>query len=327
MDDAAPQTAELVVAGGEHIPALLKAIEERLLAEAVGYGPPLQQYGEATVAAGGKRLRPLLMLLCAGPPSSELQREALVRGGAAIELIHSATLVHDDVLDQADLRRGKPTVIAAAGREAAISTGDMLFARAFVTITQSGDSRAVEILSAACSALARGELMQRADGWDMSISRERYLERCELKTARLFEAACEIGATVAGEPQLELASFGRKIGIAFQVLDDVLDVSGPAERTGKDRGTDLLDGTVTLPLIIAREIDPGVAGIDLRSLASAAEAEELCDQIAATGALEQSRAFALSLVVEATQGLPSELDERRRLSLELVANSVVARYS
>ena len=107
----------------------------------------------------------------------------------------------------------------------------------------------------------------------------------------------------------------------------MLDVSGPAERTGKDRGTDLLDGTVTLPLIIARENDPGVAGIDLRSLTSASEAETLCDQIAATGALEQSRAFALSLVDEAKQGLPPELDERRRLSLELVAGSVVARYS
>jgi len=327
MEDATPQTGELVIAGGEHIPPLLKAIEQRLRAEAVGYGAPLQQYGEATIAAGGKRLRPLLLLLCAGPPSSEAQREALVRAGAAIELIHSATLVHDDVLDQADLRRGKPTVVALAGREAAISTGDLLFARAFLTITESGDPRSVELLSAACSALARGELLQRADGWDSTISRERYLERCELKTARLFEAACEIGTTVAGEPQLQLASFGRKIGIAFQVLDDVLDVSGPAERTGKDRGTDLLDGTVTLPLIIARENDPGVAGIDLRSLTSASEAETLCDQIAATGALEQSRAFALSLVDEAKQGLPPELDERRRLSLELVAGSVVARYS
>jgi len=327
MEDAAPQTAELVVAGGEHIPALLKEIEQRLRAEAVGYGAPLQQYGEATIAAGGKRLRPLLLLLCAGPPSSEAQREALVRAGAAIELIHSATLVHDDVLDQADLRRGKPTVVALAGREAAISTGDLLFARAFLTITESGDPRSVELLSAACSALARGELLQRADGWDSTISRERYLERCELKTARLFEAACEIGTTVAGEPQLQLASFGRKIGIAFQVLDDVLDVSGPAERTGKDRGTDLLDGTVTLPLIIARENDPSIAGIDLRSLTSASEAETLCDQIAATGALEQSRAFALSLVDEAKQGLRPELDERRRLSLELVADSVVARYS
>jgi len=327
MDQAAPQTGELVVAGGEHIPPLLKEIEERLRAEALGYGAPLQQFGEATIAAGGKRLRPLLLLLCAGPPQNDHQRAAMVRAGAAIELIHSATLVHDDVLDQADLRRGKPTVVSLAGRDAAISTGDLLFARAFLAITESGDAEAVRLLSDACSALARGELLQRADSWDSSISRERYLERCELKTARLFEAACAIAATIAAEPAPELASFGRKIGVAFQVLDDVLDVSGPAERTGKQRGTDLLDGTVTLPLIIARENDPAVAGTDLRALASVTEAETLCDQIAASGALEQSRAFALELVASAKQELPEELDDRRRASLELVADSVVSRYS
>lgn len=327
MDEAAPQTGELVVAGGEHIPPLLKEIEERLRAEAVGYGAPLQEFGEATIAAGGKRLRPLLLLLCAGPPENDRQRAAMIRASAAIELIHSATLVHDDVLDQAELRRGKPTVVSIAGRDAAISTGDLLFARAFAAITESGDARSVQLLSDACSALARGELLQRADSWNIEITRERYLERCELKTARLFEAACAIGTTVAEQPQLELAGFGRGIGIAFQVLDDVLDVSGPAERTGKHRGTDLLDGTVTLPLIIARENDAAIAGVDLRSLTSASEAETLCDQIAATGALGQSRSFALSLVDEAKQGLPPELDDRRRRSLELVADSVVARYS
>ena len=326
MDDATPQTGELVVAGGEHIPPLLRAIEQRLRAEAVGYGAPLAQYGEATIAAGGKRLRPLLLLLCAGPPANELQSEALVRAGAAIELVHSATLVHDDVLDEADLRRGKPTIVSLAGREAAVATGDLLFARAFSTITESGDPRSVELLSDACSALARGELLQRADGWNTEIGRDRYLQRCELKTARLFEAACAIGTNVAGQPP-ELAPFGRAIGIAFQVLDDVLDVSGPAERTGKQRGTDLLDGTVTLPLIIAREIDPTIERLELRGIDSAAAAESLCDRIAASGALEQARAFALKLVDDAKLGLPAELDDRRRQSLELVADSVVARYS
>jgi geranylgeranyl pyrophosphate synthase len=327
MEEAAPQTGELVIAGGDHIPPLLKEIEERLRDEAVGYGAPLAQLGEATIAAGGKRLRPLLLLLCAGPPHSEPQRAALVRAGTAIELIHSATLVHDDVLDQADLRRGKPTVVSIAGRDAAISTGDLLFARAFRLITESGDPDPVQLLSGACSALARGELLQRADSWNSAVTLERYLERCELKTARLFEAACAIAAAITDERQLQLASFGRRIGVAFQLLDDVLDVSGPAERTGKHRGTDLLDGTVTLPLIIAREKDPAIAALDLRSLSGAEEAELLCDRIAATGALEESRAYALALVDEAKQALPVELDDRRRRSLELVADSVVARYS
>jgi len=327
MEDAAPQTGELVVAGGEHIPPLLSEIENRLMAEAVGYGAPLREYGEATIAAGGKRLRPLLLLLCAGPPQTDAQREALVRAGAAIELIHSATLVHDDVLDQADLRRGKPTVVATAGRGAAVATGDMLFARAFAVITHSGDPRSVAVLSDACSALARGELLQRADAWNVAIDRDRYLERCELKTASLFEAACAIGTIVSDEPQLDLASFGRLTGIAFQVLDDVLDISGPAERTGKQRGTDLLDGTVTLPMIIARENDPAIEAIELETVNSAPAAEALCDSIAASGALDQARGFALELVAEAKRGLPPGLDSRRRAALELVADSVVARYS
>lgn len=327
MEEVAPQTGELVIAGGDHIVPLLKEIEERLQDEAVGYGAPLAQLGEATIAAGGKRLRPLLLLLCAGPPQTEPQRTALVRAGAAIELIHSATLVHDDVLDQADLRRGKPTVVSLAGRDAAISTGDLLFARAFRLMTESGDPASVQLLSDACSALARGELLQRADSWNSAVTLERYLERCELKTARLFEAACAIAAAITDERQLQLAGFGRRIGVAFQLLDDVLDVSGPAERTGKRRGTDLLDGTVTLPLIIAREEDPAIAALDLRSLSGADEAELLCDQIAATGALEESRAYAFALVDEAKQALPVELDDRRRRSLELVADSVVARYS
>ncbi len=131
-----------------------------------------------------------------------------------------------------------------------------------------------------------GELLQREDAWDAGITRERYDRRCDLKTARLFEAACRLGALGgAGEADL-LGRFGRSIGLAFQLLDDVLDVTGPAERTGKHRGTDLLDGTVTLPLILARERDEQLAALDLRSVRTAADAERVCDAIAATGALE-----------------------------------------
>ena len=125
------------------------------------------------------------------------------------------------------------------------------------------------MLSDASSALAQGELMQRSDAWNVGVSRERYLERCDLKTARLFEAACRLGALEGGGPDELLGQFGRRIGLAFQLLDDVLDVSGPAERTGKHRGTDLLDGTVTLPLIVARERDPELAALDLRGVQDA----------------------------------------------------------
>ncbi|MDP9293930.1 MAG: polyprenyl synthetase family protein, partial [Actinomycetota bacterium] len=241
-------------------------------------------------------------------------------------LIHSATLVHDDVLDGAHLRRGRPTVVAVAGREMATATGDLLFSRAFAELAASGRADELRVLSDASSALADGELLQRADAWNVATTRERYLERCDLKTARLFQAACELGALEGGGPAEVLGRFGRRIGLAFQLLDDVLDVSGPAERTGKHRGTDLLDGTVTLPLILARERDPALGTLDLRAVRTPSRAEEVCDAIAATGALEAARADALAIVAEAKGDLPA-LPEAQRGALELVADGVVDRFA
>jgi geranylgeranyl pyrophosphate synthase len=259
-----------------------------------------------------------------------------------VELVHSATLVHDDLLDGAELRRGRPTVAAGAGRAAAIATGDLLFSRAFAELARNGDPEQLRALSDASSALAAGELLQREDAYAPSIAVERYLERCRLKTAALFEAACRLGALVAVEGTTALAAalgeFAERIGLAFQLLDDVLDVSGPAERTGKARGTDLLDGTVTLPLILARERDPGIASFDIATLASAEhsdghaqkararQAELLCERIAATGALEEARERALSIVAEAKAMLPGSLPEGRYELLDLVADAVVERY-
>lgn len=323
----APETAELVRAGGEHVPVLLGRIEERLREDAAIHAGTLAVHGGATIAAGGKRLRPLLVLLAGGAPQTAGQENALVCAGAAVELVHSATLVHDDVLDAAALRRGQPTVVAQAGREMAVATGDALFARAFAALTANGDPEAVRVLSDACSALARGELLQRADAWDPGIDVHRYLLRCELKTARLFEAACRLGPLATGERDLRLESFGRRIGLGFQILDDVLDISGPAERTGKHRGTDLLDGTVTLPLILARERDPALARADLRSVTTAGQAEELCERITATGALDAARGRALEFVAAAKDDLDAAaLGEGRAHALALVADSVVARY-
>jgi geranylgeranyl pyrophosphate synthase len=255
----------------------------------------------------------------------------LVSAGVAVELLHMATLVHDDVLDGARLRRGRPTVFAAAGRLAATATGDLLFSRAFAELAGTGSERAVAHLSAASSALARGELMQRSDAWRADVTAERYLERCRLKTASLFEAACRLGALFGGTPAdaEQLGAFGERIGLAFQLLDDVLDVSGPEERTGKPRGADLLDGTVTLPLIIARRRDPALAALDLREEAARpGGVERLCERIDATDALEETRALALVQVAEAKAALDSlDLGEPRSLALRLVADGVVERYA
>jgi geranylgeranyl pyrophosphate synthase len=311
----------VIRAGGSHVPELMRRLEARLVELVRDHGEVLARHAGSTIEAGGKRLRPLLVFLAAGR-----ETEGLLRAGVAVELVHSATLVHDDVLDAAPLRRGRPTVFADAGREMAIATGDLLFSRAFAELAGGGRADLVRVLSDASSALARGELMQRADAWRVDVPRERYLERCDLKTARLFEAACRLGALEAGGPADALGDFGRRIGLAFQLLDDVLDVSGPAERTGKHRGTDLLDGTVTLPLILARERDAELGTLDLRTVRTPEQAEAVCDRIAATGVLENAREEALSMVAAAKADLPP-LPEAQRGALELVADGVVDRYS
>jgi geranylgeranyl pyrophosphate synthase len=321
---SAEAVAAVVAAGGAHVPVLMDRVEDRLQALARSHGPALGEHASATIAAGGKRLRPLLVLVAAGPTPAD--EDGLVRAAAAVELVHAASLVHDDVLDGAALRRGRPTVVAAAGRRMAVATGDLLFSRAFAELAGTGRADAVRLLSDAASALAEGELLQRADAWDATVPRERYLRRCDLKTGRLFQAACALGALLGGGPVPDLGAFGRRIGLAFQLLDDVLDVSGPAERTGKHRGTDLLDGTVTLPLILARERDPELAGLDVRSVRTTEDAEAVCDAIVATGALEVARGEALAFVTEAKGDLPA-LPEAQLAALELVADGVVDRYA
>jgi geranylgeranyl pyrophosphate synthase len=311
--------------GGDAVPRLMERVEARMASLAGGHGPLLARYAGDTIAAGGKRLRPLLVCLAAGVPPPET--EGLVRAAVAVELVHGATLVHDDVLDGSALRRGRPTVVASGGRGVATATGDLLFSRAFAELADGAPSAAaVRVLSAAATELALGELMQRADAWDAEVSVERYLERCRLKTAVLFRAACELGALEGGGAEQALGSFGERIGIAFQVLDDVLDVTGPPERTGKPRGADLLDGTVTLPLIIARSRDATLGSLDVRTVRTERDALAVCERIEATRALSAARERALELVATAKELLPA-LPERQRAALELVADGVVERYA
>jgi geranylgeranyl pyrophosphate synthase len=346
----ADAVAEIMRRGGPQLRERMLRTEEHLEHVAAQAGAPLAVHATATVLAGGKRLRPLLVVLAAtaaggtdangraggaAPQEASERERCLVRAAVAVELVHSATLVHDDVIDGAQLRRGHPSVVAQAGRRMAVATGDLLFSRAFAELARNDEVAQLRALSDASSALAEGELLQREDAYAPRVTVERYLRRCELKTAALFEAACRLGALVAA-PATDhaataaladtLGAFARRIGLAFQLLDDVLDVSGPVERTGKARGTDLLDGTVTLPLILARERDAGLAAIDLASLAGPEQAAELCDRIAATGALQEARKRALALVAQAKGMLPAVLMDGRAALLDLVADAVVERY-
>lgn len=308
--------APVLEAAGPHVARLMASTEQRLAEVAAGHGEALGTHARATLEAGGKRLRPVLVFVCGGQSESE----HLVRAAAAVELLHMATLVHDDVLDRAPQRRGRPTVFATGGRTAATAVGDFLFSRAFAELAATGEPEAVRALSHAATSLARGELLQREDAFSADVTEERYLERCRLKTARLFEAACRLGAVLGDSPATAdgLGRFGDRIGLAFQLFDDVLDIAGPPEMTGKGRGTDLLDGTATLPVVLAGKAGSRPAG--------PAEAERLCEEIAASGALEETRARALGLVEDAKASLPGLLPAQRR-ALELVADGVVERYA
>lgn len=321
---SAPEPVTAVMdSAGAWLGRLLTEVEAGLTSS-VENGGPLSPDAVRTLQAGGKRMRPMLVLLCAGPEAGD----QAVRAGVAVELVHMASLVHDDVLDRAPLRRGLPTVYAEAGRDRATSLGDMLFSTAFRILVDGDDVKAVAEISDTAVDLARGELMQRRGAFNTSLEETEYLDRCRLKTARLFEAACVLGRdSVGGGDGDVVALFGHRIGLAFQMLDDVLDIAGPVERTGKARGTDLLDGTVTLPFIEAAKVDPTLRDYDLASLDEVA-AETLCDRISATGALDSVRSRAMGLIEEAKAGLTgTAIEPGQRKLLDLIADGVVLRYS
>lgn len=319
---ASAETKAILEAAGPQAAEAIVAVETRLREVSSNHPAPLGPYVAEAVAAGGKRLRPLLAVLSAGAAAPDLS--SVVRSGVAVELIHAATLVHDDILDSADVRRGVPTVVAAGGREMAVAAGDLLFAVAFGELIDNG-VESVAVLAAAGSDLARGELLQRADAWKTDISEDRYLTRCHLKTARLFEAAATLGAMAGGLDPRPFQRFARSVGLAFQLLDDVLDVTGPPERTGKPRGADLLDGTVTLPWIVAAARDSTLTEVDLHDLDSGS-AVEICDRIEATGALDDVRSQAAELAAEA-QAIAVQMASPTAEALSLVATTMVERSS
>ena len=253
------------------VPGLLDYIDEveAALVEAVGWAEgEVATAGSETLRSGGKRLRPMLVYLSA--PVGGRGRPALVSAGCAVELVHMATLVHDDQLDAARLRRGRPTVWASRGETVACATGDYLFARAFAELCTTADMAAVTILSEACLALAQGEILQREQSGNPATTPEQYLDRCRLKTGRLFSAAARLGGGLGGLAAADverLGDFAVALGLAFQIADDILDCDGRPDTTGKPLGTDLLDGTVTLPLILGASRDPAVAGVIARGAA------------------------------------------------------------
>ena len=288
--------------------AYLEELEERLEDAVRGSGRVAEVSSEA-LAAGGKRLRPLLVFL-ATPPGREPPQAA----GVAVELVHMATLVHDDLIDGAEFRRGRASAWSAYGPPAARAAGDYLFARGFAELAATGDTRAISLLAGATLCLARGEALQRRQRHDPDTSVESYLERCALKTGKLFEVACRLGGG-----SRRLGEFGLQLGVAFQIADDILDCAGESVETGKIAGTDLREGTPTLPLLYAASVDETVR----RALAGGGLDGALV-RVAATGALERARAIAWSYAERARESLNGELHCEE---LESLTHAVVMRES
>lgn len=206
------------------------------------------------ISAGGKRLRPALLLLIAKAHGYEGPHHHTL--AAVVELIHTATLLHDDVVDESDLRRGRKTSNAAFGNAASVLAGDFLYSRAFQMMVTAGDLRILRILADATNIIAEGEVLQLLNLHDPTVSMERYLQVIGYKTAALFEASARIGAVLAAcsETQEEQAAeYGRAVGTAFQLIDDALDYSGKPVEMGKNIGDDLREGKPTLPLIVAMQ--------------------------------------------------------------------------
>jgi geranylgeranyl pyrophosphate synthase len=284
----------------------LEGLEERL-ADAVSARPGLVgEIGAEALASGGKRMRPLLVFLTAS------QEADPVPAGVAIELVHMASLVHDDLIDGAELRRGRASVWSAYGPEAARAGGVYLFARAFAELAATRDARAVAILADAADALVRGEAMERGQRQRPDTTVDEYLTRCTLKTAKLFEAACLIASG-----RRELGEFGLALGIAFQIVDDCLDCSGETVETGKIAGTDLREGIPTLPLLLAAREDDVV-----REALGGGSLEGALLRVSASGAVDEARQVAREYVDRARaclEGLET------RAELDAIADAVVER--
>jgi octaprenyl-diphosphate synthase len=305
---------------------------DRVIAQRLDSGVPL--VGEVSryiISAGGKRLRPALLLLMAGAlGSSHPHRHQLA---AVVEFIHTATLLHDDVVDDSTLRRGRATANVSFGNPASVLVGDFLYSRAFQMMVECGEMRVMEILADATNVIAEGEVLQLMNMHDASLSEEGYLRVIRSKTAKLFEASARLPAVIdKHSPEIEAAcaSYGQALGTAFQVIDDVLDYEGDAAELGKNLGDDLREGKTTLPLIIAMQRGTPEQQVLIRRAIEEGDASELpalIEIVRATGAMESTRAAAGAEARRAMQALDALPASTYRDALWALAEQLLDRRS
>lgn len=277
------------------------------------------------VAGGGKRLRPMLTLGCARMCGYRGERHIAL--AAAVEFIHTATLLHDDVVDASDLRRGRDTANAVWGNKPAVLVGDFLFSRSFELMVGDGSLRVLEILSRAAAVIAEGEVLQLTTAGNTATTEADYLAVIQSKTAELFAAAARIGAVLAARPEVEeeaLDRFGRNLGIAFQLVDDMLDFASQSSELGKSVGDDFRDGKVTLPVLIAfARGDDGERQFWRRTIEDLdqrpGDLERAIDLVVGRGALAETAARARAYAAAANRALEAFADGTERLALAAAA--------
>ena len=323
MSANSTSTAAALALIADDMDAMDAVIGRRLQSEV----PLVSQVSHYIIAAGGKRLRPALLLLTCG--ALGYQQEQRFNMAAVVEFIHTATLLHDDVVDESTLRRGRATANEAFGNPASVLVGDFLYSRAFQMMVDAGDMRIMQTLAEATNVIAEGEVLQLMNMHDASLSEEGYLLVIRSKTAKLFEASARLAALLAkSSPLIEqsCADYGQALGTAFQVIDDVLDYDGDVLEMGKNLGDDLREGKATLPLIIAMQRGTASERSTIREAietGGTANMAQIIEIVQKTGALTATRAAAAAeaqRALNALQALPKNTysDALRQLASQLL---------
>ena len=303
---------------------------DRVISDRLDSGVPLVgEVARYIISAGGKRLRPVLLLLtCGALGYTGAQRHNLA---AVVEFIHTATLLHDDVVDESTLRRGRPTANESFGNPASVLVGDFLYSRAFQMMVDADSMRVMQVLADATNVIAEGEVLQLMNMHDASLDENDYLRVIRSKTAKLFEASARLGAILSGQtPAIEeaCATYGQALGTAFQVIDDVLDYDGNTAEMGKNLGDDLREGKATLPLILAMQRGNAAQAAAVRSAietGSVEQLDEIVQIVRTTGALQATRDAAAA---EAQRAIDAALllpDNPHRQAMVTLAAQLLAR--
>jgi octaprenyl-diphosphate synthase len=306
----------------------MDAVIERRLTSEVTLVSQVSQY---IVAAGGKRLRPALLLLMCG--ALGYRGEQRYNLAAVVEFIHTATLLHDDVVDESTLRRGRATANETFGNPASVLVGDFLYSRAFQMMVDAGDMRIMQTLAEATNVIAEGEVLQLMNMHDATLSEEGYLRVIRSKTAKLFEASARLAALLAqssASVEQHCADYGQALGTAFQVIDDVLDYDGDVSEMGKNLGDDLREGKATLPLIIAMQRGTELERATIRQAIETGGTDQMAEIIAIvqqTGALQATRDAAAVEARRALHALQAMPQNPYSDALTQLASQLLARRS